>query len=81
MVLYIPLLSCNMYVIQGASRDRFGDSQYLETILHQRNNTRAPRNNVVRLTNTSENSLKLRSSRTSARNKFEVSIERTRFTA
>lgn len=64
-----------MYVIQGASSDRFSDSQFLETILHQRNNTRAPRNNVVRLTNTSEISLKLRSSCTLARSKFEVSID------
>lgn len=64
-----------MYVIQGASSDRFSDSRFLETILHQRNNTRAPRNNVVRLTNTSEISLKLRSSCTLARSKFEVSID------
>jgi len=50
------------YVMQNPSSDRFSDSPCLETILLQRNNTRAPRNNVVRLTNTWEISLKLRSS-------------------
>lgn len=56
---FIPVLFWDSYV-QGVWS--FSDSSRLETTLLLRNNTRAPRNNVVRLTNTWEISLKLRSS-------------------